>query len=163
MNRAACQAQLKQLLQTQNDHITRANDYLAVLKQAISEGRLDGLQQSLSHPDLAIDEIEKLEAQRQQLLADSGFAADRGGLANCIAWCDDDNGRLAELYKQLLENLYQLRHSIQVNSLLVNRGQQRVRRSIGVLTGTGNSGFARTYGDKGQTIDPSARRDIAIA
>lgn len=163
MNRAACKTQLEQLLQTQNEHIARANDYLGVIKKAIADGRLDGLQQSLSHPELPIDEIENLERQRQQLLADSGFAADRGGLAKCIAWCDDDNGRLAELYKQLLDNLYQLRHSIQVNSLLVNRGQQRVRRSIGILTGNNNSGFTRTYGDKGQAIDPSARRDIAIA
>ena len=163
MNRTACQAQLEQLLQTQNEHIARANEYLAAIKKAISEGQLDDLQQSLNHPDLAIDEIENLERQRQQLLADSGFEADRGGLAKCIAWCDDDSGRLAELYRQLLENLYQLRHSIQVNSLLVNRGQERVRRSIGVLTGAGNSGFARTYGDRGQTIDPSTRRDIAIA
>ena len=46
MNRAVCQKRFRQLLQTQIEHLVRANDYLAVVENAIYGGRLDSLQQS---------------------------------------------------------------------------------------------------------------------
>ena len=63
----------------------------------------------------------------------------------------------------MIQNLFDLRHSIQINSLLVNKGQERVRRSIGILTGTSSTGTCKTYSEKGQAVDPAGRRDIAIA
>ena len=163
MNKVECHKRLGELLQAQNDRITQANAYLLVIKNAIAEDRIDNLQQSLVSPDLAIDDIEQLERQRLELLTQTGFGDDDASLEKCIAWCDDDSGQLAELYQQLIKNLYDLRHSIQVNSLLVHKGQERVRRSIGILTGSGGNAFGKTYGRKGQAIDPVDRRGIAIA
>ena len=163
MNQPQCRQRLRELLQAQKDRIVRANEYLAKIKNAIAEGQLDNLQQSLKSPDLAIEDIEKLEKQRSRLLAEFGFEKNHDGLEKCIDWCDDDDEQLSKLYQQLIDNLFELRRSIQINSLLVNRGQQRVRRSIGILTGAGSSGICKTYGNKGQTIDPADRRGIAIA
>ncbi len=163
MNQPDCRQRLRKLLQAQKDRILRANEYLAVIRNAIAEGQLDDLQQSLESPDLAIEDIENLEQQRFRLLADFGFDKDSDGLEKCIDWCDDNDQQLSKLYQQLIEQLFEMRRSIQVNSLLVNRGQQRVRRSIGILTGAGSSGTCKTYGNKGQTIDPADRRGIAIA
>lgn len=163
MNKPDCRQRMRKLLLAQNDRILRANEYLAVIKNAIAEGQVDNLQQSLESPDLAIDDIEILEQQRFQLLAEFGFEKDHDGLEKCINWCDDDDELLSRLYRQLIKNLFELRHFIQISSLLVNRGQERVRRSIGILTGAGTSSICKTYGNNGQTIEPADRRGIAIA
>jgi len=162
MNTNQCRQHLSELLQAQTKQITRANEYLLVIKNAIADDQLDKLQQSLTSPDLALEDIENLEQQRYQLLANFGFEQNPEGLEKCIDWCDDDQ-QLSGLYQQLIASLVDLRHSIQLNSLLVNKGQERVRRSIGILTGVGTSGTCKTYSKKGQTINPAGRRDIAIA
>lgn len=163
MNANQCRQRLSELLQAQIGRIASANTYLHRIKSAIAENRLENLQQTLTSPDLAIEDIEQLEQQRNQLLETCGFARDSDGLEKCIAWCDDDQNQLSELYQQLIKNLFDLRHSIQINSLLVNKGQERVRRSIGVLTGANATGTCKTYSDKGQAINPAGRRDIAVA
>lgn len=163
MNANQCRQRLSELLQAQIGCIASANAYLQGIKSAIAENRLEHLQQTLTSPDLAIEDIEQLEQQRYQLLETCGFAKDSDGLEKCIAWCDDDQNQLSELYQQLIKNLFDLRHSIQINSLLVNKGQERVRRSIGILTGANATGTCKTYSEKGQAINPAGRRDIAIA
>lgn len=163
MNANQCRHRLSELLQAQNDRIVSANEYLLVIKNAIANNQLDNLQQSLNSPDLAIEDIEQLEQQRYQLLGSSGFEQNADGLEKCIEWCDDEQNRLSELYQQLIRNLVELRQSIQLNSLLVNKGQERVRRSIGILTGVGTSASCKTYSNKGEAINPAGRRDIAIA
>jgi flagellar biosynthesis/type III secretory pathway chaperone len=163
MKQKDCRARLRELLQKQNAGIASANAYLVAIKDAIANSRLDHLQQKLGSPELAIDDIEELEQQRLQLLGDFGFERDNAGMEKCIAWCDDEDHQLSALYQQLIRHLFELRHSIQMNSLLVNRGQERVRRSIGILTGVGNSTTGKTYGASGQTINPADRRGIAVA
>jgi flagellar biosynthesis/type III secretory pathway chaperone len=163
MKTSQCRERLSELMQAQNDRITSANEYLLVIRKAIADNQLDKLQQSLASPDLAIEDIETLEQRRHQVLASFGFDQDNDGLEKCIAWCDDEQKQLSGLYRQLIKNLVDLQHSIQVNSLLVNKGQQRVKRSIGILTGVGTSTTCKTYGSKGETIDHAGRRGIAVA
>ncbi len=162
MNANQCRQRMSELLQAQTERITQANEYLLVVKNAIAGDQLETLQQSLTSSDLPIEDIENLERQRYQLLTDFGFDQDPDGLEKCINWCDQDQ-LLSGLYQQLIASLMDLRQSIQINSLLVNKGQDRVRRSIGILTGVGTSGACKTYSNKGQAIDPAGRRDIAIA
>lgn len=163
MNQNHCRLRLSELLQAQNDRITRATAYLEDVKNAIADNRMDNLQQTLSSPDLDIEDIEKLEQQRYEVLSSVGFEQDNAGLEKCIEWCDDDRSQLSELYQQLVGNLVALQHSIQINNLLVNKGQERVRRSIGILTGAGTPATGKTYGSQGETINPTGRRNIAIA
>ena len=163
MNKQACREQLTNLLKTHLAHIDLAIDYLASIKQAIGANRIDAMQQSLQQPEFSIDGIERLEHERHQLLTDFGFKQDQSGFKDCIAWCDDDGGALTEMYQQLIDRLLQLQRSIQVNSLLVSRGKERLRRSVGILTGHGNPDNCQTYDDKGETLGNANRRNIAIA
>ena len=163
MNSTQCREQLTALLEAHNARISSANDYLLAIKNAIATNQLEKLQQSLSSPELALDDIEQLEQQRYRLLSTYGFSENSDGFEKCVAWCDNEQEQVSTLYQELIQRLVQLQHSIQLNSLLVARGQDRIRRSLGVLTGLGAMGNCKTYSSNGKTLDPAGRRDIAIA
>ena len=162
MNRAACRTKLGDLLQAQVGHICNAIQYLHSIKNAIADNDLGALQANLSSPDASIAAIERLERDRHQLLGEFGFDADCANFEHCIRWCDDDQQELGKLFAELVAKLEELQHSIQVNSLLVNKGKTRVRRSIGILTGLGDS-TDNIYGRKGEKLEQNGRRNIAIA
>lgn len=163
MNSQQCCERLVELLEAHNSRISRAVQYLAEIKLAMAENDLENLQQSLSNPDFAVADIERLEQQRYQLLASYGFSEDSDGFEKCVSWCDNKQGQVAELYQQLIQGLVQLQHSIQINSLLVTKGRDRVRRSLGILTGQPVSGNCKTYRSNGKADSPEGRRNIAIA
>jgi flagellar biosynthesis/type III secretory pathway chaperone len=121
------------------------------------------IKRALENPELAVDDIEQLERQRYQLLSTYGFSENSDGFEKCVAWRDNPQGLVAELYQQLIQGLVQLQHSIQINNLLVIKGGDRVRRSLEVLTGVGTAGNCKTYSSNGKTLSPADQRDIAIA
>ena len=163
MNSSQCREQLTALLEAHNARISSANEYLLAIKKAIADNQLDNLQQTLASPELALDQIEQLERQRHQLLSTYGFSEDSDGFEKCIAWCDNEHEQVAGLYQQLIQALVKLQHSIQLNNLLIAKGQDRIRRSLGVLTGLGAMGNCKTYSSNGKTLSPAGQRDIAIA
>ena len=158
-----CRQKMTLLLQSHNSKINAANDYLLAIRKSISENSLDTLYQSLADPQLPVDEIQALEQQRHQLLEEYGFASDHAGFEECVAWCDDESGRVSDLYQLLVKNLLELQHVLQVNSLLVSKGKDRIRRSIGILTGVGKGSDLRGYSSKGESIQQIGSRDIAVA
>ena len=163
MNSSACRECLTELLQAQNARISSANAFLLTIKNAIADNQLETLQQSLANPELAVDDIEQLEQQRHQLQSTYGFSENSAGFEKCVAWCDNPQGQVAKLYQQLIQGLEQLQHSIQINNLLIIKGRDRVRRSLGVLTGVGTAGNCKTYSSNGKALSPADQRDIAIA
>ena len=163
MSVVACRKAMGELLATHVAQIDAANAYLHEVKRAIAESDLETLQHSLGQPGFDVDAIEQLEGERHRLLEAQGFSADFAGFERCIAWCDDDAGGLAELYRQLVQGLVALQHSIQLNQLLVDRGKDRVRRSLCLLGGLAGAGQCKTYGSDGKAEQAAGRRDIAIA
>ena len=61
------------------------------------------------------------------------------------------------------ESLVQLQRSIQINALLVNKGQDRIRRSVSLLTGQVNNEKSSTYSKYGQTLGVTNKRSISQA
>ncbi len=163
MSAAACREALSALLASHVAQIDAANVYLQGIRQAIASNEPENLQRSLERPEFDVDAIEGLEAERHRVLEAHGFSADFAGFEQCIDWCDDAAGGLAELYRQLVQGLIALQHSIQLNQLLVDRGKDRVRRSLCLLSGLGNAAQCKTYGSDGKAEPASGRRDIAIA
>ena len=162
MSKSTCRSRLNDLLQAHIGHIAEANQYLLSIRNAIAQNDLGAMQLNLENPDASIAAIERLENDRHELLVEFGFAGDHAGFEQCVHWCDDDSHQLDDLFSRLITELEELQRSIQVNNLLVNKGKERVKRSIGILTGLGHS-TGNTYDHKGEKLEPSGRRNIAIA
>ena len=162
MSKADCRARLQDLLEVHVSLIADANQYLAQVKNAIAQNNVEVLRQSLNTPDASIAAIEQLEPDRRQLLVEFGFNGDCAGLEACVQWCDDESQHLRDLFSRMVNGLEELQRSIQVNNLLVNKGKDRIRRSIGILTGLSES-TDDIYGRQGQKLEHTGRRDIAIA
>ena len=158
-----CRQALRQLLQMQLTKIDEVDHYLVELKASIAQNDVEAINGTLSGNNLPIDEIEDLEKQRNQLLSQYGFEVNKEGQAACINWCDDSEGSLSNQYQLLSESLIQLQRSIQSNALLVNKGQDRIKRSVSLLTGQVNNEKSTTYSKNGQSHDASNKRSISQA
>jgi flagellar biosynthesis/type III secretory pathway chaperone len=158
-----CRQALSQLLQMQLAKVDEVNHYLVELKDSIAQNDIEAINGTLSQNNLPIGEIEDLENHRNQLLTQYGFETNKEGQAACIKWCDDNEGKLSKQYQLLSESLIQLQQSIQINALLVNKGQDRIRRSVSLLTGQVNSEKSNTYSKNGQTHGATNKRSISQA
>lgn len=163
MTPADCRRELTRVLQAQQQRVSHASAFLKQVKQAVAEDNLDELQALLTQPGFSLGEIESIEAERRQLLQRFGFATDAEGYQRCIDWCDDSDASLAEQNATLKTGLIDLQHQLQLNQLLVNKGQDRVRRSLGILTGMDTGIQGKTYDSAGKAALSPGRRDIAIA
>lgn len=155
-----CFQQLSSLLQRQSADLDSINAYLSDIKSAIADGETELLSQLLTNQRLPFAEMDDLESQRHKLLKLYGFETDKESLLACVQWCDQST-KLYEQYQKFENSLLRLQHSIQLNSLLVNKGQQRVRQSLHLLTGQPSTNNARTYSSTGQTEDLNNKRTIA--
>jgi flagellar biosynthesis/type III secretory pathway chaperone len=158
-----CREALDQLLQTQLATVEEVNQYLVELKTSIARNDIGAINGTLAEHNLPINEIEKLENRRNQLLIQYGFEASNEGLTECIKWCDDNEYNLSKLYQLLTDSLIQLQQSIQINALLVNKGQDRIKRSVSLLTGQVSNEKSSTYTKNGQTHDTTNKRSISQA
>ena len=163
MNPVECRQILDRLLQSQQQRVADTRDYLQQVRQAVAEDDLETLQTLLERPGIALAEIESIEAERQQLLQRFGFGTDAEGFERCLGWCDDADASLASRNQALRQELIELQRQLQLNQLLVNKGQDRVRRSLGILTGMDTATQGKTYDSAGKAALPRGRRDIAIA
>ncbi len=163
MSQQECRDQLLDLMRAQNECIVTAHSRLDEIGQALSENKIDSLQRSLVSPDLGFEQLQQLEHQRHALLQRYGFETDAAAQTACIDWCDDANRQLASLNRDLVANLQSLQRSIQLNNILVGKGRDRIRRSIGILTGQERVNQCKTYSSSGKTEQGPGQRDIAIA
>ncbi|NNE64343.1 MAG: hypothetical protein HKN34_09690 [Gammaproteobacteria bacterium] len=157
-----CFDQLNSLLKRQVSKIKDLNDYLGDLKSAIAGDDSNQLNQLLGQQRLPTAEIEDLEKQRSRLLKVYGFEADKESLLACIEWCDQQ-GTLGNSYAQFEKALKRLQHSVQLNHLLVNKCQKRIRQSLYLLTNQIVTDKPSTYSATGATENPSSKRSLAQA
>ncbi|MCP4187857.1 MAG: flagellar protein FlgN [Gammaproteobacteria bacterium] len=158
----ACHTELMTLLVHQKEELDAINTYLDEIKSAIVENDAESLNTLITQQRLPIAEMDDLEKQRNCLLETYGFKANRDGLLSCIAWCDKDEAitRQYELFRQALLHL---QRSIQVNSLLVSKGRERVRQSLQLIMGQPTSEQVTTYSSRGKAEDNCNHRTIAQA
>ncbi len=155
-----CHKDLLALLIRQTDELQAINTFLGDIKTAIAEGETEILNKLLTQQRLPIAEMDDLESQRHRLLEIYGYQADREGLLSCITWCDSEE-IIARQYELFRQALLRLQRAIQVNSLLVSKGKERVRQSLQLLVGQANNEQTTTYASNGKTDDDSLLRSIA--
>jgi flagellar biosynthesis/type III secretory pathway chaperone len=158
-----CQQALSQLFQKQLARVDEINLFLIKLKASIAQNDSETINTTLSENNLPISEIEEFENSRNKLLNQYGFEANIKGQTACIKWCDNNEGNLSKQYQFLSESLVQLQQSIQINALLVNKGHDRIRRSVSLLTGQVNNEKSSTYSKNGQTNLTANKRIISQA
>lgn len=163
MNPDECRDLLVDLLGAQNEQVTAVRARFDEIGRAIADNQIDNLQQSLGDSDPGFAQLQQLERQRHDLLQRFGYAANAAAQTACIDWCDDADGQLSALHARLVDNLQALQRSIQLGNLLVGKGRDRIRRSLGILTGQSQSGQCRTYSSSGKAEDGPGHRDIAVA
>jgi len=157
-----CFQKLNALLSQQTDELDDINSYLDEIKNTIAANDIESLNTLLAQQRLPAEDINNMENQRHQLLDDHGFEFTQEGLEKCISECDK-NSLLAEKYEILQQALSRLQRSIQVNSLLIHKNKNRIRKSLHLLTGQQNSDNAKTYASNGQTSAYSSKRSLAQA
>lgn len=157
-----CHDGLKDLLVRQTNEIDALNDYLDEIKTAIGEGDIEALNNLVTQNRLPIAEIDDLESQRDRLLEVYGFDSGREALQKCIAWCDS-NEVIERQYEVFRQALLSLQRAIQLNSLILNKGQQRVSQGLHLLTGQTGSENAKTYSSNGKTNENNNQRHLAQA
>lgn len=157
-----CHDALKDLLDRQTAELNVLNGYLDEIKTAIGEGDLEVLNNLVTQDSLPIAEIDDLESQRDRLLEVYGFDSGREALQKCIDWCDSDEV-IERQYKKFRQALLDLQRAIQLNSLILNKGQQRVRQGLHLLTGQTGTENAKTYSSDGKTRENNNQRHLAQA
>ncbi|MCP3689805.1 MAG: flagellar protein FlgN [Gammaproteobacteria bacterium] len=157
-----CHAELTALLTHQSAELDGIITYLIEIKAAIVGNDTESLNALITQPRLPIAEVDKFETQHNLLLERYGFTHDRDGLTKCIAWCDKDEV-ISQQYEAFQQTLLRLQHTIQINSLLVSKGRERVRKSLHLIMGQPASNGMTTYSSSGRTEDNDSHRTIARA
>lgn len=157
-----CHDLLKDLLGRQTVELDALNGYLDEIKTAIGESDIEALNNLVTQNRLPIAKIEDLESQRNRLLEVYGFDSGREAFQKCIDWCDSDEV-IERQYEKFRQALLSLQRSIQLNSLILYKGQQRVRQGLHLLTGQPGTENAKTYSSDGRTRVNNNQRHLAQA
>ena len=153
-----CHVELSSLFETQTSELQAVNSYLIKIKNAIAENDVEALNNLVDEQTLPIREIDLLQAKQRQLMSSYNFQPTREGLEKCIEWCDKEN-TISKQYQTFKVEMEKLQLSLQVSDMLINKGQNRVRQSLHLLTGqTVNT---RTYTSTGHSQESTEGRSIA--
>ncbi len=157
MNPSAEQ-RLSQLLTRLEQRIDDYLDYLQQLHIAIRDSDTVRLEQLLPHNRSLQEAVDARLAEREQLLEQQGVDS-LGALLEQL-------GRPADLLRRrdaLESKLEQLRQQLMSNDLLLRKSRQRLRRSIGILSGHFDNPRANAYSSKGSLSPDAPRRSLARA
>ena len=148
MDRKTCRQQLFALLNetlTQTQGLRRQLDDEAA---ALAANDVETLESAVTAKNASVGKLEQLEQQRQRLLETAGFSGNRYGANACIEWCDE-NDKLAQLWRQLLDEVQTCQRQNSVNGTLVQFSRRNVQQLLDILRGQLPSG--RLYDPSGDT------------
>lgn len=153
---------LRASMQQQLELITKYIEYLGRIKQVISQGKADQLNQLLGHQPFDIALIDNCRQQHLNLLAQHGYSGSDQGLKHYIE--ESNDAGIKALYLALVEQIRQLEKSLLINDLLIRKNQHRVRQTLKILSGHNLSDNATTYSREGGTDQlENSKRSLAQA
>ncbi len=158
------QQAMQTLLEIQIRQVNAYRNYLGQIKQAISSNDQSALEQLLNKVPEEASEIEQTRLQQVQLLQAAGFDESAQGLETFLEHCPQ-NEDMQKLAGQLNRELKKLQHALFVNSLLLQKSQQRVTQSIRILSGHSPDSSPASYTKSGNTERAGSdnRRSLAQA
>lgn len=105
-------------------------------------------------------QLASAEADRERVLAQTGFARGRAGVE---AWLANPGrrGEPRQTWSRLLELAAKAQQDNAINGQLIAAGLQQNQQALNALLG--NAGAADTYGANGQTSSMTGRRTLGSA
>lgn len=120
----------------------------------LAGGHAEALQELIERKVELLQQLERQERQRQQLLAQAGLAPGAEGMKR-LAGADAELGRQ---WEQLLGQLRELQVLNEANGGIIRKQMGRVEQSLGVLTGHCAAG--NVYDGRGAHAGGSRGREI---
>lgn len=116
-----------------------------LLLQTLSEERAALAERDMAVLQLTTDkkikhyqDLEKLDAQREQIVTKLGFSTDRTGINQCFESLPGKE-RLTEIWLQVMTNIEACKTSNLVNGGILESGRRHVEQALGILRGQGGA------------------------
>jgi flagellar biosynthesis/type III secretory pathway chaperone len=127
---------LAALMEKEIDQAAALDMALRVEKDILSDKDFDGLEIVTAKKQTIVDALNALDAERQQLLHECGYGADRAGVE---AFIDAQTGahrqRLEELWRRLLDTVGACQQQNLVNGSIIGMSMRHCTQAMAVLCG----------------------------
>jgi len=155
---AACRERLDDLINESASQAARLEALLDAERDALKSqdaGRLDTI---AAEKLRAVNELDRLEADRRDLAVGCGFDGGTAGMLELLSWCDD-RGRLAGAWDALLTIAGRCRQRNQSNGAVARVRMDQIRGALAILSG--NLQGSPVYDQDGRDSSAGGRRELA--
>lgn len=157
------QSRINELLQQEIRLSQQLLEILQSENQALQSNDHDAIQQLIPNKQQAIDSLESLVQQRQSLLKDAGFSADKKGMDSFIRQCGGISRGLLEQYRhQLITVASSCQRQNEINGIIINASSRYTKNALSILKGQ-RPGNEVHYGPNGEKINSSYSTTFAKA
>lgn len=148
LERTHCSQKIDKSLNQLISQVSGYIDYLSDIKSAIAKNDTVKLIELIEKQQVNPELITATQNQQADTLQQYGFEVSKSGLQACIQACENPS-QLTNLNNSLNEKLGELEKALLVNSLLIEKGQKRIKNSIRILSGHSTQGPASSYSSQG--------------
>lgn len=150
LNWKTCSQLLSDLIDRELVLAHELGDALASEHEALRQVNSAALDQATAKKQRCVEQLAKLDAERQDMCASIGMAADRNGMERLLMQADPE-GALTERWKTLLTRLETCREANHKNGTVVRLQKRRVSEALGILQGAPAN--TSVYGVSGEVDD----------
>ena len=123
---------------------------LAAERAALAERDMATLEQTTRKKLEHSQSLEKLDAQREEIISMLGFDTGRSGVTQCFSSLPKAN-KLANLWQQILKNVEACKTGNLINGGILESGRQQVEQALSILRGQGAANTLYTPGGTSST------------
>lgn len=154
-----CARELRRLFDGQRQAAERLLDLLETERESLRRAESEQLEQLAISKSKLIEELQTLEAQQRQLLAQLAFPNDAASaLDRALDWCDVD-GSLRKHHVDTMQRVIECKRDNQRNGVLVRHRLGYLRRALEILRNA--HADALVYGPDGRTEQDGQSRLLA--
>lgn len=151
---------MRALIEAQTEALTALAGLLRAETERLACRDIDGLDRLLTDKLSALQEIERLERERQEAMRRAGFEPDPAGMQAYLERARDPE--LDRAWETLKARLAEVRFSNEANGSVIQRSLDQLQSQLALLRGEPADG-AGVYGPGGSTQRAAGGREISRA
>jgi flagellar biosynthesis/type III secretory pathway chaperone len=128
-------------------------------RTALTKRDMSALEQTTQNKLKYTQKLEKLEQQREQLVAGLGFGSDAASLKCCFESLPQTDA-LTRLWQQVLANVDACRDGNLTNGSILEAGRRHVEQALLILRGQGQAGSSSVYSSNGDRPANLSQREL---